>query len=203
MDTGNQGKSSAKAGFLDFSHCRLVPLRYRLPARFETIPSRPSLLAGLGEHERSLGREGLAEQDAIDAVDEPREIVSPLRKRALTQVLAVEAQEIECDMACLRRAGLCAQGGKVGMPVRAKRDRLAVDQGAVGSQTADRLRDLRQPVGEIRAVAGPKGHSALLLAGEDTVAVVLDFVQAVRASGRPIDEKRLAREDETGRRGAQ
>jgi hypothetical protein len=31
-----------KAGFFDFSHCRLFPLEYRLPARFETIPSRPS-----------------------------------------------------------------------------------------------------------------------------------------------------------------
>jgi hypothetical protein len=31
--------------FFDFSHCRLFPLEYRLPARFETIPSRPSLQA--------------------------------------------------------------------------------------------------------------------------------------------------------------
>jgi hypothetical protein len=30
------------AGFFDFSHCRLFPLQYRLPARFDTIPSRPS-----------------------------------------------------------------------------------------------------------------------------------------------------------------
>jgi hypothetical protein len=31
-----------EAGFFDFSHWRLFPLEYRLPARFETIPSRPS-----------------------------------------------------------------------------------------------------------------------------------------------------------------
>src|SRR5580704_10693121 len=86
------------------------------------------------------------------------------------------------------------------MPVRAKRYRLAVDQGAVGRQTADRLCDLRQSVGEIRAVAAPKGHSASLLAGDDPVAVVLDLVQPVRAGGRPIDEERLTREDETSRR---
>src|SRR5580704_1942152 len=88
------------------------------------------------------------------------------------------------------------------MPVRAKRYRLAIDQGAVRSQTADRLRDLRQPVGEIRAVAGPKGHAASVLAGDDPVAVVLDLVQPARAGGRPIDEERLTREDETGRRSA-
>src|SRR5271165_7164061 len=88
------------------------------------------------------------------------------------------------------------------MSVRAKRDRLAIDQRALGSQTADRLRDLRQSVGEIRTVAAPKGHSASLLAGEDPVPVVLDLVQPARAGGRPVDEKRLTREYETSRRGA-
>ena len=88
------------------------------------------------------------------------------------------------------------------MPVRAKRDRLAVDQSAFGRQTADRVRDLRQLVGEIRAVAAPKDYSASFLASEDTVAVLLDLVQPVRAGGRPIDEERLTREDETRRRGA-
>src|SRR5271168_2243199 len=45
---------------------------------------------------------------------------------------------------------------EIGVPVRTNRDRLAVDQSALGSQTANRLRDLRQSVGEIRAVAGMK-----------------------------------------------
>src|ERR1700733_533956 len=88
------------------------------------------------------------------------------------------------------------------MPVRAKRDRLAIDQGAVGRQTADPLSDLRQSVGEFRTVAAPKGHAASLLTREDAVAVVLDLVQPVRAGGRPIDEQRLTREHETGRRSA-
>ena len=87
------------------------------------------------------------------------------------------------------------------MSVRAKRDRLAIDQSAFGSQTADRLRDLRQPVGEIRAVAGPKGYSASFLAGDDPIAVVLDLVQPARTGGRMVDEDRLTREDETSRRG--
>ena len=29
------------AGFFDLSHCRLFPLRYRLPLRFDTIRSKP------------------------------------------------------------------------------------------------------------------------------------------------------------------
>ncbi len=32
----------SNSGFFDFSHCRVFPLEYRLLARFDTIPSRPS-----------------------------------------------------------------------------------------------------------------------------------------------------------------
>ena len=39
---GDGHHSRRNAGFFDFSHCRLFPLEYRLPARFETIPSKPS-----------------------------------------------------------------------------------------------------------------------------------------------------------------
>jgi hypothetical protein len=35
------GHVLSNSGFFDFSHCRLFPLEYRLPARFETIPSKP------------------------------------------------------------------------------------------------------------------------------------------------------------------
>jgi hypothetical protein len=35
------GHVLTNAAFFDFSHCRLFPLQYRLPTRFETIPSRP------------------------------------------------------------------------------------------------------------------------------------------------------------------
>src|SRR5271165_2596860 len=87
------------------------------------------------------------------------------------------------------------------MPVRAKRDRLAVDQSAFGRQTADRLRDLRQLVGEIRAVAAPKDYSASFLACDDPVPVVLDLMQPAHGGGRLVDEEGLAREDETSRRG--
>ena len=39
---GDGHHSRRSAGLFDFSHCRLIPLEYRLPARFETIPSKPS-----------------------------------------------------------------------------------------------------------------------------------------------------------------
>ena len=87
------------------------------------------------------------------------------------------------------RLPLCA--GRQSLNARPRETRLAVDQGAVYRQTADRFGDLRQPVGEVGAVAG-----------EYPVAVVFDLVQPGGADGRPVDEERLTGEDETGRRGA-
>ena len=49
-------------------------------------------------------------------MDEWRQLVSPLLQRALTEILAIEAQEIECDKARARRARLCAQGPKSECP---------------------------------------------------------------------------------------
>ena len=56
------GHVLSKAGFFDFSHCRLFPLEYRLPARFETIPSRPSSQA-LANTSAPWAYQGLAEQN--------------------------------------------------------------------------------------------------------------------------------------------
>ena len=87
----------SNSGFFDFSHCRVFPLEYRLPARFDTIPSRPSSQALANT--RSLGYQGVAEQDAVDAGDEGRKRGSPLLDRPPTEILAVEVQEIERDEA--------------------------------------------------------------------------------------------------------
>jgi hypothetical protein len=48
-----------KSGFRHFSQLRLVPLRYRLPARFDTIPSRPSLQAWANTIAPSVARASL------------------------------------------------------------------------------------------------------------------------------------------------
>ena len=48
-------------------------------------------LAGLGEHDRALGRQGFAEQDAVDAEDEPRQRVAPLLERPEAQIVALKA----------------------------------------------------------------------------------------------------------------
>jgi hypothetical protein len=131
----------------------------------------------MGEHDRALGLDRLAEHDAGSAVDEPRKPVAPLLERALPKVLAVEAQEIEGDEAGARAAGLGAQRPEVAPSIGTEHDRLAVDQRVLGGQIADRLRDPRQPVGEIRAVAGPQRDAGSRLAGEQPVAVVFDLVQ--------------------------
>ena len=143
------GHILTNSGFFDLSHCRLLPLQYRLPARFDTIPS--SQLARLGEHDRAIGLDRLAEHDVAGAGDEPRELVAPLLERALAEILAVEAEEVEGDEAGLGAAGLGAQRPEIAASVRSKRDRLAVDQRVFGGQFADRPRD--RPFAIARPVA--------------------------------------------------
>jgi hypothetical protein len=78
----------------------------------------------------------------------------------------------------------------------------SVDQGVLGRQAADRLRDVRQPVGEIRAAAGPQRDALAPVSADDPVSVVLDLMQPIGARRRAGDEERLARANEPGRRGA-
>ncbi len=40
---------------------------------------------------------GFAEPDAVDARDQPRERLAPLLQRALAEIVAVEAEEVEGD----------------------------------------------------------------------------------------------------------
>jgi hypothetical protein len=129
------------------------------------------LFCGPGNHVNLPGLPGGAERirtsdlqhDAVDAGDQLREPVAPLLERALAEVLAVEAEEVEGDEAGPRAAGLCAQRSEVASPIGKEHDRLAVDQCALGGQLARRFRDPRQPVGEIRAVAGPQRDALALV----------------------------------------
>ena len=73
-------------------------------------------LAGVGEHDRALGLDRLAEQEAVDAGEQPRERVPPLLERALAQILAVEAEEVEGDEEACCAAGLGAQRPEIASP---------------------------------------------------------------------------------------
>jgi hypothetical protein len=43
-------------------------------------------LAGVGEHDRALGRERLAELDGVDSRDQSRKRLPPLLQRALAEI---------------------------------------------------------------------------------------------------------------------
>jgi hypothetical protein len=62
--------------FFDSSHCLQFPLEYRLPARFGTIPSRPSSHALANTSAPSATRASL-NKDVDDAVDEPSQPAPP------------------------------------------------------------------------------------------------------------------------------
>jgi hypothetical protein len=78
-------------------------------------------------------------------------------------------------------------------------DRLAVDHRLVSREAANRLRDPRKTVREVRAAAAPDLHALALFAGEDAEAVVFYFMQPSWSGWRIGDERRFARADEAGR----
>jgi hypothetical protein len=51
----------------------------------------------MGEHGRALCRQRLAEPDAVDAVDQLRERLSPLLQRPLAEIVGIEVEEVEGD----------------------------------------------------------------------------------------------------------
>jgi hypothetical protein len=81
-----------------------------------------------------------------------------------------------------------------------ERDRLAVDQRPTHRQTANRLGDRREPIGEVRAAAAPDLRALAQLADEDSEAIMLDFVQPTGSGRRAINERRFAWADEADRR---
>jgi len=147
----------------------------------------------------ALGRQGYAELDVVSACDQLSERLSPLLQRPLAEIVGIEAEKVEGDECGLLAARPGAQGGEVGMSVRAKYDRLAVDQGVVDGQGAHSLHDSWKSASEVRSVSGPQGDAIGVLAGQEPVAVMLHLVQPARSGGRVADEGWPTGLDEAGR----
>ena len=88
----------------------------------------------MGEHDRALGRDRLAEQDAVDAANELRKPVAPLLERAQADDPRRRGQEVEGDEAACAPPALVRSAAKSLWPSGTEHDRLAVDQGVVGGQ---------------------------------------------------------------------
>jgi hypothetical protein len=125
----------------------------------------------MGEHDRTLG-------------DQPRKSVALLLERALAEILASRIKRSKAMRQARAPSALVHRAAKSECSINPERDRLAVDHGVLGGQLADRLRDPRKPVGEIRPVAGPQRDPLALLSAKEPVAVVLDLVQPTGSDGR-------------------
>ena len=67
-------------------------------------------------------------------------------------------------------------------------------------QTANRLGDRREPIGEVRAASAPDLRALAQLADKNSETVMLDFVQPTGSGGRAINERGFAWADEADRR---
>ena len=86
------------------------------------------------------------------------------------------------------------------MAVVAQAHGLAIDHQSLHGKGKDGLHNPRKAHGPVQAVAGPEAHSLAILAGDDAVAVILEFVNPLGA-GRHLDgQGRQTGSDEARRR---
>jgi hypothetical protein len=100
----------------------------------------------------------LNEADAVAASDQTGQFRLALLERSVTQVLALELQQVEGLQEHGAVVATAVQQVEVRHPVRSAADRLAVDRGGLGRQTRQSLPDPRKairPVRVKRRIRGP------------------------------------------------
>jgi hypothetical protein len=123
-------------------------------------------------------------------------------QRHSAPVVALKLQKVERNQRRLSRAAVGPQRREVAVSIRPEDNGFAVDQGVVDGQGADGLGDSQKGVAIIRCISGPENDSASVLAGQESVAVVLYFVDPLRPRSRGCRKQRAGRANETGRRRA-
>ena len=185
--------------FLVLSHERDRPLRYRLAARLDTMPSSPSSAAALKNLAPSpsrwslnwIGRAGIR-------LDQPPEERPPFHEGLPPQILAIEVQEIEGKEhePVRRRVDGRAEGIEVGDAVLVLDDHLAIDQGGLAGQLAAGIDHPLIGPRPVIAVAGEGADLAAIDDDQGAIAVILDLVNPALPGRRLRDEGREFRLDE-------
>jgi hypothetical protein len=91
---------------------------------------------------------------------------------------------------------LAEQRREIAQSVVPEHNCLAIDQGALGRQSAHCLGDPRESVREVRAAPTPPLHPRALFEAEQAIAVVLHLMQPASSCGRSRDKGRTAGPDE-------
>jgi hypothetical protein len=144
-------------------------------------------LAGVPEDDGAVAGEVLVEGHAGRRLaQQPGEPLLVLLERHPAQILAVKLHKVEGAQHRLGSVTLAPDQLEHGMPAIVGDDGLAVDQARAHRQRRDGGHRQREAPGEIVAVAGEQPHAGSVPQRHDAKAVVLDFVQPVRADGRRL-----------------
>jgi hypothetical protein len=100
----------------------------------------------------------------------------------------------------LRSAAFGHERAEVAPSVVHEHDGLAVDERPLHRQTANLLGDRREPIREVRATAAPDLRALAQLADKNPKTIMLYLMQPAVSGERTVDERGLARADETDRR---
>ena len=96
-----------------------------------------------------------------------RRCIRKNRARRWRSAAGSKPQKVEGDQRGLRSAALGQERMEVAPPIVLERHRLAVDEGAVAGEAANRRGDSRESVGEVRAATALDLDALALLPGED------------------------------------
>src|SRR5215471_710742 len=162
----------------------------------ETVP------AGLGEEGGAVAHHMIAVADGARRITHRSEQIGEEAFAVLQacphQIEPVQVQEVEDEVGELARVQsreMVLQRLEARGPVLQQHGDLAVEEGTLGVETHQSLRDRREIVRPVTAVPAEEAHAAVLDAGEDAVAIVLHLVEPRLARGRAVDEDRqLGRE---------
>jgi hypothetical protein len=137
------------------------------------------------EHRRTIPADVFVEQDgSLSIAQQPRQCCFAVEERAITQVLTIMLDQVECIEDRGTRGGAAAQLLEPRKAVRPQNNRLAIDREALGLDPPGSSRDGWQSHGPVIGVAGVKPDYGPIPADDQAVAVMLDFVNPIGARRR-------------------
>src|SRR5262249_11522406 len=114
------------------------------------------------------------------------------------QVVAVQLNEVEGVEEYVLVSTVVTDEIKRGNAVVIAGDSFAVDDAGARAQPGERINDQREAAGEVIAGPAVESHPLTILAGDDSEAVMLDFVQPLAAGRQLVGFGGEARRDEPG-----
>jgi len=152
------------------------------PLRNDALGAKP---ASVLEHGRAILGDVFVEQDArLRIAQQSRQRGLAVEKRAIAQILAVVLDQVERVEDRCTCGSPAAQRIELGQTVRSYHNRLPVDREALGLDPLRSTGDRREPGGQVNPVAAVQSRNGTVAADDQSVSVMLDFMDPIGTGRR-------------------